>query len=101
MSDEVEMIPGNWVIEYGQIRNMREGKDFIVMTETENKLISYTDGLLEAYIYYSNIWDNCRRWGLPDGGDWLNSPPWLLSFLKVFDGVYQMIENYRIKKRQK
>lgn len=101
MSDEVERLPGNWVINYGELRNMRENKDFSIMTESGEMFIRFTENLLDAYLYYSNIWDNCRRWGLPNGGDWSKNPPWLLSFLKTFDDVYKHIENYRIEKRQR
>lgn len=101
MADELEPVPGGWFIEYGELRKMRDGKDFIIMTENGNTVIRNDDDLLHAYSYYLNIWDNCRRWGLPNGGDWANCPAWLLAFLKVFDDVYQSIENYRIKKRQR
>ena len=101
MSDEVESIPGGWVILYGELRKMREKKDFSIMTDSGDLKIKYSEGLLNAYMYYMNIWDNCRRWGLPLGGDWSENPPWLLSFLKAFDDVYVQIENYRIEKRRK
>jgi hypothetical protein len=100
MSDEYERMPGNELIQFKELRKFRNCESFTISDEYGNdKLIKYDDDVLSSYNYYFQIWDNCRRFGLP-GGDWTKSPPWLISLIKQFDHVYNDIELYRIDKRK-
>lgn len=102
MADEYERMPGNRLIQYSELRKFKEAKDFVISDENGNDvLIEYNESILRAYNYYFQIWDNCHTFGLPFGGDWTKCPPWLVSFVKMFNQVFVEIENYRDSKRNK
>lgn len=102
MADELEKMPGNWFIELGEMRKFRNLQDFKVMdSEGDEHIIKYDIEVMRAYNYYFEIWDNCNHYGIPNGGDWTLNPVWLVNFVKIFDRIYQQIEDYRIEKRRK
>ena len=51
----------------------------------------------DEFNYYFEIWENYFSFGLPYGRGWINELPWLLDFLKLFDGVKFQIDKF-IKK---
>ncbi len=92
-------MPGGWIITYSNIREFRENKDFIVLDSTGEELaIEYDQDLCSVYNYYYEIWENCHEFGIPNGGDWTRNPPWLMSFIKRFNRIFNDIENYRLKR---
>lgn len=102
MADEYEKLPGGWYTNFGEIRKFRNREDFrVVDPDDKVHIIECNHEVMNAFYYYSEIWDNCHHYGLPSGGDWTLNPPWLVSFVKKFDRIYQQIENYRIEKRRK
>ncbi len=92
-------MPGDWFIEYAQIRNFRERKDFVIMdSDGNNHHIRYDGEILSAYNYYFEIWDNCHEFGLP-GDDWSLNPSWLVNHVKRFNRILKEINYYREPKR--
>ncbi len=101
MSDELEKMPGGWFIELGEIRKYRAFQDFKVMdSEGLYHIVEYNKEILSSFNYYAEIWDNCNHYGLPER-DWTMNPPWLVSFVKMFDRLYYQIEAYRNERRRR
>ncbi len=89
-------MPGNWFIEYKEVRKYKEFQNFIVMdSEGVYHTIPYSKQICFEYNYYFEIWDNCHEFGLPEGGDWTKNPYWLVNFMKMFNRIYDQIINYR------
>jgi hypothetical protein len=43
----------------------------------------FTEGFWASY----DLWQNCKRFGLPFGGGWAEQPAWILRLIKAFDGA--------------
>jgi len=98
MADDFEMIPGGGGIQYQEYSKFLKAEDFTYTDENgDDIIIAYDMKIREAYIYYFDIWDNCREYGLPES-NWSENPEWLTKFVKVFNRVFADIEAYRVKK---
>jgi hypothetical protein len=100
--DEIEVIPGSYIISIGDIKKFMTGESFEVQDEEGNIInIKADDNFYSAFIYYYDIWENWNQFEmLPHGGGWLDELPWVIDFIKYFNSVYNDIEKYRIKRRQ-
>ena len=103
MSDEPEIMPGDYGISYVNIKRYRKGEDFKVskIDGEANISIEYDREVQEAFYYYYSIWENYHSFGLPHNEGWIRELPWVLDFLKYFDRIFNEIEYYRAEKRRR
>lgn len=94
MADELEKVPGGDFIEYSQIKRYLNNEPFVIMTDNGEEQIDHNLELVWAFNYYFEIFDNCERFGLPNGGDWTKNPPWLIELIKMFDLCKKQVESY-------
>jgi hypothetical protein len=65
---------------------------------SQNEIYDIRENIINDFLYYYDIWLTCYRYGLPHGSGWNNEAPWLISFLHSFDGVFNMVQSWNIKK---
>ena len=98
MAEELELRPGKWLIENGQLKRFKDGEAYSAINpDGEIVAIEQPDN----FGYYYEIWENYHFFGLPHGSGWVNELPWVIDFLKMFDKIFNENESYRIETRKK
>lgn len=98
-SDEIELLPLDYTIECGQIKNFVDCKPFEVMTPKGKLKVEADSNFYLWFDYYYEIWDNWRSLKiLPHGKGWIDEQPWLIDFIKFFDRIDSHIEAFIVKR---
>lgn len=98
-ADEFEQLPGGKYIEYREERRRREGKPFSIQDGAEKIEVLPVDH--SVFMHYYGIWENYHYFGLPCGGGWIDEKPWVLSVIKMFDGIKDEIKAENERKARK
>lgn len=90
------MLPGDYIISYGDIKKFFNNEEYEVMTPDGKDIKLFPPEDFASFYY---LWDDFRLFGLPHGGGPADELPWVVDFLRFFQGVADEISHFKMKKR--